>query len=275
MSDLDDNDMEIISKSDMNREVSPQLDEQLITDIIKKDAYGKNTDLTLRPDKDGLTLAGNSQSLRGDFTRMRSRINPGNLNRELLIKASKIKGKAEGLTAVDATAGLGEDAFLLAAAGFSVRLYERDPVIAALLHDALSRAAAIPDLAAIVGRMELFETDSLTALPQLGFNPDVVLLDPMFPARQKSALIKKKFQLLQQLEQPCTDEDALLHAAIASAPYKIVIKRPLKGAWLADRKPDYSLKGQTIRYDCIVLTNSGREGGLVECTKQTQRMAER
>lgn len=97
----------------------------------------------------------------------------------------------------------------------------------------------------------------------------------MFPARQKSALIKKKFQLLQQLEQPCTDEDALLHAAIASAPYKIVIKRPLKGAWLADRKPDYSLKGKTIRYDCIVLTNSGREGGLVECTKQTQRMAER
>ena len=122
MSDLDDSNMEIISKGDMDREVSPQLDEQLITDIIKKDAYGKNTDLTLRPDKDGLTLAGNSQSLRGDFTRMRSRITPGNLNRELLIKASKIKGKAEGLTAVDATAGLGEDAFLLAAAGFSVRL---------------------------------------------------------------------------------------------------------------------------------------------------------
>lgn len=36
MSDLDDKDMEIISKSDMDREVSPQLDEQLITDIIKK-----------------------------------------------------------------------------------------------------------------------------------------------------------------------------------------------------------------------------------------------
>ena len=60
MSDLDDSNMEIISKGDMDREVSPQLDEQLITDIIKKDAYGKNTDLTLRPDKDGLTLAGNS-----------------------------------------------------------------------------------------------------------------------------------------------------------------------------------------------------------------------
>lgn len=186
MSVPDDNEIERMTKSDINIEMSRQPDDQFITDIIKKDAYGKNMDLTLRPDKDGLTLAGNSQSLRGDFTRMRSRINPGNLNRELLIKASKIKGKAEGLTAVDATAGLGEDAFLLAAAGFSVRLYERDPVIAALLRDALSRAAAIPDLAAIVGRMELFETDSLTALPQLGFNPDVVLLDPMFPARQKA-----------------------------------------------------------------------------------------
>ena len=39
MSDLDDSNMEIISKGDMDREVSPQLDEQLITDIIKKDLY--------------------------------------------------------------------------------------------------------------------------------------------------------------------------------------------------------------------------------------------
>lgn len=260
MSVLDDNEMEKMAENDLNIEMPRQFNEQLNTDIIKKGDYVKNTDLTLQSDKDGLALIGNNQLLRGDFTRMRSRITPGNLNRELLIKASKIKGKAEGLTAVDATAGLGEDAFLLAAAGFSVRLYERDPVIAALLRDALSRAAELPDLAAIAGRMQLFETDSLTALPQLAVRPDVVLLDPMFPARQKSALIKKKFQLLQQLEQPCMDEDALLHAAIASDPYKVVIKRPLKGAWLAGRKPDYSLKGKTIRYDCIVLTKNGREG---------------
>ena len=44
--------------------------------------------------------------------------------------------------AVDATAGLGEDSLLLAAAGFEVTLCEADPVIAVLLEDALTRAAA-------------------------------------------------------------------------------------------------------------------------------------
>ena len=62
-----------------------------------------------------------------------------------------------------------------------------------------------------------------------------------------------KARLLQQLELPCDDEVALLDAALAAHPHKIVVKRPLKGPWLADRKPDYTLKGSSIRYDCIVL----------------------
>lgn len=96
MSVLDDNEMEKMAENDLNIEMPRQFNEQLNTDIIKKGDYVKNTDLTLQSDKDGLALIGNNQLLRGDFTRMRSRITPGNLNRELLIKASKIKGKAEG-----------------------------------------------------------------------------------------------------------------------------------------------------------------------------------
>ena len=168
-----------------------------------------------------------------------------------------MKDAGSAPTAIDATAGLGEDALLLAAAGFSVQLYEYDPVIAALLRDALRRAAAVPELAAIVERMQLFEADSLVALPQLPEPPDLILLDPMFPARQKSALIKKKFQLLQQLERPCAEEDALVNAAIAAHPRKVVIKRPLKGPYLAGRKPSYSLTGKSIRFDCLVLPRGG------------------
>ena len=88
---------------------------------------------------------------------------------------------------------------------------------------------------------------------ELSLTPDVVLLDPMFPAREKSALIKKKFQLLQKLEKPCSDETSLLEAAFAANPHKIVIKRPIKGPFLADRKPDYSIKGKSVRYDCFVI----------------------
>jgi len=207
--------------------------------------------LSLCRDESGLSLVGNGLTLRGDLVRMLPRLRPNALAGELLVKAAKLKKPDKMPTAVDATAGLGEDALLLAAAGFSVTLFEYDPVIAALLQDSLNRAASHPALAEIVGRMTLCEGNSITALPQL--SPDVVLLDPMFPERQKSALIKKKFQLLQQLERPCSDEEELLAAAVAASPKKIVIKRPLKGPYLAGQKPSYSLSGKAVRYDCIVL----------------------
>lgn len=204
----------------------------------------------------GLSLNGQGQSMQGDFTRMLKRISRSNLPRELLVKSAKIKGAGFPLTAVDATAGLGEDAFLLAATGFNVKLYERDPIISALLQDALNRAKENPELSEIANRMELFETDSITALSGLEYQPDVILLDPMFPARQKSALIKKKFQLLHQLEKPCPDEEKLLDSALKCCPRKLIIKRPIKGPFLADRKPDYSIKGKAIRFDCIVFAVS-------------------
>ena len=79
--------------------------------------------------------------------------------------------------------------------------------------------------------------------------PDLIYLDPMFPARQKSGLIVKKLQLIQKLEQPCFQEEELLLAAQSMHPQKIIVKRPLKGAFLAGRKPNYSIKGKAIRYD--------------------------
>lgn len=240
-------------ESDADLKAGALLGKKLNIDIIRKLPETEAEGLMLRLDAEGLSLVGNGQTFRGDFMRMLPRLKLDNLNREMLVKAAKIKGLEGTPTAIDATAGLGEDAILLAAAGFSVQLYERDPVIAALLEDALKKAAQTPELVDIVGRMQLFASDSLTALSQLEEPVDVVLLDPMFPARQKSALIKKKFQLLQQLERPCSDEEALMEAAVNSRPRKVVIKRPLKGPFLADRKPDYSLKGKAIRYDCIVI----------------------
>ena len=133
-------------------------------------------------------------------------------------------------TAVDATAGLGEDALLLAASGFAVTLFERDQSIAALLRDSLQRAAQDSRLAEAVGRMQLVEGDAKEGLTTLGTPPDVVYLDPMFPAKRKDAATNKKLQLLRSLERPCTEEEAsaLLHAALAAGPHKVVIKRPLK-----------------------------------------------
>lgn len=201
-----------------------------------------------------LSLCRASLSMMGDFTGMITRVNPGRLGSELLVKSAKLKNY-EGLpVAIDATAGMAEDSMLLAAAGFYVHLYERDSIIAALLENALERAREIPELSDIVSRMELHNEDSIEAMNNLSFTPDVIYLDPMFPARNKSGLIKKKFQLLQQLEAPCADENELVAAALAARPHKIVIKRPLKGPFLAGKKPSYSHPGKAIRYDCLLLS---------------------
>lgn len=210
----------------------------------------------LRRDAEGLTLvSADGQELRADLARMLPRLRPDRLARELLVRAAKIRGTPAGATptAVDATAGLGEDALLLAAAGFEVTLVERDPTIFALLADALDRAGRADTLAGPVARMHLVQGDSLQVLASLPEPPDVVYLDPMFPARRKSAAVKKKFQLLHQLEAPCAEQEGLLAAACAAAPRKVVMKRPAKGEPLAGRRPSYVIRGKSVRYDVIVV----------------------
>lgn len=208
--------------------------------------------LFLIQEDDCIVLTDGRLQLKGDFTSLMPRLRTSNLQREFLVKASRIKG-VEHPVLIDATAGMGEDSMILAAAGFEVYLFEHDHVIAALLKDALRRAADIPELSEAVSRMHFTEGNSIELMAELDIEPDVVLLDPMFPARQKSALVKRKFQLLQQLEKPCTDERDLLDAALNMKPRRVVIKRPLKGPYLADVKPGYSINGKAIRYDCIVI----------------------
>lgn len=200
----------------------------------------------------GLALTDGSLSLCVDFSDARRRIAHNALHRELLVRATKLKIPFSEATLLDATAGLGDDSFLLAAAGFSVQLYERNPVIAALLKDGVERARADTALHDIALRMSVHEEDSVAALRSGDIHPDVVYLDPMFPERKKSAAVKKKFQLLQRLESP-DEATTILEAALEAHPKKIVVKRPIKGPILGEVTPSYSLKGKAVRYDCIVL----------------------
>ena len=130
-------------------------------------------------------------------------------------------------------------------------MFERDKIIAALLEDGLAQAAKNKQLRSIAERITLRKEDSIYALNSHDIQPDIVVLDPMFPARTKSAAVKKKFQLIHGLEEPCVNEQELLDAARAAHPRKIVIKRPAKGPWLAGCKPCYSLVGKSVRFDCL------------------------
>lgn len=206
--------------------------------------------LTVMFDAKGVSLSGYGLRYQGDFENMLHRVTNGRLQHEMLVRAAKSDGK--NLKAIDATAGMGEDAFLLAAYGYEVTLYEQNPVIAALLKDALRRAKKNRILKEIAGRMHLVEGDSVEHLNSLIDPVDVIYLDPMFPERQKSGLINKKLQLIQKLEPPCSEEKDLFDAALKAEPSKIIVKRPLKSVHLAGREPSYILKGKAIRYDCYV-----------------------
>jgi len=220
-------------------------------DLVKLLPNGLQLNIT----EEGLILTDGTLSMMGDFSKMFPRLKQANLEHELIVKAARIKNADHRITVVDATAGMGEDSLLLAAAGFKVKMFEYDPIISALLEDSLKRAASHPELSHIVANMELIPGSSIDGMSTLPDTIDVVYLDPMFPERNKSGLIKKKFQLLQQLEKPCDDEIGLLKAAALINPRKIIIKRPQKGPFLGGINPDYSYTGKAIRVDVLIGSN--------------------
>ena len=190
--------------------------------------------------------------LRVDFDRPAASRRQQSPHRELVVQAARLRRAGERPLVVDATAGLGRDGFLLAAAGFRVVLCERNPVVAALLRDGLARAALLPRTAAIAARIRLIAADFADGLEQLSERPAVIYLDPMFPPRSKSAKVKQELQLLQLLEGTGggeSDAARLLQTALAAGPRKVVVKRPLKGPALAGPAPSHVLRGKAVRFD--------------------------
>lgn len=166
-------------------------------------------------------------------------------------RAIGLKGNSQNPTVVDATAGLGRDSLVLATLGCEVTMVERSPVAAALLADALRRAAADINTAVIAARLRLVHANAaqwLGALPPDAY-PNVVYLDPMFPERGKNAAAKKDMQAFQQIIGDDEDSPALLAAAIKVAQNRVVVKRPRQGAAIDGVKPSASIVGQSTRFD--------------------------
>jgi len=155
---------------------------------------------------------------------------------------------------LDATAGLGGDAFVLASLGCQVTLLERSPIIAALLDDALKRGENDTDTSEIIGRMQLIPQDSLEFLKQTEIKPPIhiIYLDPMFPEKKNSALVKKEMQYLQQIIGKDEDSDQLLELAMQHAAYRVVVKRPKSAPHLNNQKPQLELKSKGQRFDIYI-----------------------
>lgn len=165
---------------------------------------------------------------------------------------AKAVGVAQGVRprVLDATAGLGKDGFVLATLGCEMSLIERQPLIGALLEDGLARGARDPEVAPIVARMHLLKGNSIELMRNWeGEPPQVIYLDPMFPHREKSALVKKEMRLFRPLVGDDNDAPALLAAALALASHRVVVKRPRKAPCIEGPKPSHGLEGKSSRYD--------------------------
>lgn len=169
---------------------------------------------------------------------------------EAIAKACGLNKKRD-LQIIDATAGLGRDALVLANLGAKVTLVERNPIVAALLYDGLRRASLDTATMDIAARMQLHFSPALAALTELPV-ADVVYLDPMFPPREKSALVKKEMRAFHDVVGSDTDADALLAPALALAQYRVVVKRPGYAEVLAGVEPQLVVKGKNNRFDVYI-----------------------
>ena len=151
---------------------------------------------------------------------------------------------------VDATAGLGRDAFLLASLGAQVTLIERSEQMHALLANALKHAADT-DIGDIIARMTLIHGDAKDLLP--GLSPEVILVDPMHPPRGKSALVKREMRQVREIVGVDADAGALMQVALDCARKRVVLKWPLKGEPIASLpKPSHQIIGKSTRYDVFM-----------------------
>ena len=153
---------------------------------------------------------------------------------------------------IDATAGLGRDAFLLASLGATVTMIERSTDMHALLLDGMARALDAGGLTAeIISRMTLIHGDAIQLLPSL--SPEIVLVDPMHPPRNKSALVKAEMRQIRAIVGIDDDQTRLMQTALAHASRRVVLKWPAKAAPMADIPPaSHQIIGKSVRYDVFM-----------------------
>jgi 16S rRNA (guanine1516-N2)-methyltransferase len=187
-----------------------------------------------------------------------------------LLKA--IRGKrppGSSKLVLDATAGWGEDAWLLAARGYRVLAVEQNPAVFALLRDAwarmgLKRFAAVTRVRPVRGdAVELMKgwtepsgRAGTEALPGGSPPPDTVYLDPMFPGRERRrAKERLPMQILRLLvDADPVREEAMLAAALKTARRRVVVKRPKTAPSLLScgQGPVHRVEGKGFRFDIYI-----------------------
>lgn len=182
-----------------------------------------------------------------------------------LAKAVGIKNSYTNLSVIDATAGLGRDAFILASLGCRVHLIERSPIMAILLLDGLERARKVSQVDPIVQKqMHVTVGDALEILSAppnstvLQEIPEVVYLDPMFPEHNRRALNKIEMRIIRDIVGKDIDSEELLAKALQVARQRVVVKRPSHAKALQGPVPTFVIEGKSNRYDVYITKDQNK-----------------
>ena len=171
------------------------------------------------------------------------------------LSKKQLLGKAIGRQSkfvVDATAGWGSDALLLARMGFRVVTVERSPVISALLEDGIKRNLKLNSFLKLSHRFG----DAISILDALTEKPDTVYLDPMYPqGRKKSVKVARKMEILRTLAGEDSDFQELFEVAIHNCARRVVLKRPGYAEVLFPERLSMSFEGKMVRYDVYLAGN--------------------
>ena len=144
---------------------------------------------------------------------------------------------------LDCTLGLGFDTSVMALLGFQVTGFERHSLVFELAQQAHEKLPLEWLKVREAVRLEYGDFRSAQNL-----QPDIVYLDPMYPAKRKTALAKKDLRWLRDLVGDDPDSGEIFAAARAIARRKVVVKRPLKAEPLADGVTA-TFRGHSTRYD--------------------------
>ena len=250
------------SDSDRNDQCQRLADELGVALVTEEGSYP----YLLVYSEDGLSIQQTGKGAAGpvqvDFSAGATNHRRKHGGRELIVKA--VAGNQHQPPSVlDATAGLGRDSFVLASRGYSLTMCERSPVVAAVLKDGLDRARRSGDseLEEIAKRMIFIQGNTLDYLQRLDEidNPDVIVIDPMFPESKKSALVKKEMRTFHHIVGADSDSEQLLEQALMKARHRVVVKRPKKADYLAGLKPNFAVEGKAIRFDIYSLRAFGKK----------------
>ena len=131
-----------------------------------------------------------------------------------------------------------------------MRLVERHPVVYLLLQNGLNRAYQDAEIGEMMQQnMRLLDVHHIAELNPQTESADVVYLDPMYPHKQKSALVKKEMRVFQHLVGADLDADELLTPALQLARKRVVVKRPDYAEFLAKKAPHVSRETKNHRFD--------------------------